>query len=473
MTRRYVSGVVWFCGAVLTLGSGCVFGVTFAGGDGSATNPYQIATAQQLVALGADPNLLDKTFILIRDLDMATVDPNAMGPIGGSEVTLLGGGFTGEFDGKGHEIKNLRIMRPNDYLVGLFAGVEKSVRNLHLRDITIRGRDGVGGLVGRLSSGVIQNCSVTGSVVADKGRLVGGLVGWSDGEIASCSAAVEVRGDTYVGGLVGQAYGNIVSCRVTAVVDGNAGVGGVAGCAHKNISRCSVSGRVVGKSGVGGLVGTWMSSVFTAGIFESYRMPLEPNAIAKLDECSSDCTIAGVDQVGGLVGMTYGIGIVQNCYALGSVEGTIKVGGLIGRRKDCSVVRCFSSGTVKGKEDMGGLIGSSDPIEDANGIEKYPLGEYIAEDLAPRLPQGEQAAEGHRWRTVFRPAVLSCFWDGDTSSISKASGSAADCQSIECLKTEQMRQAAPFRSHGWDFDTVWVMREGKPYPRLRWERSDR
>jgi hypothetical protein len=34
-----------------------------------------------------------------------------------------------------------------------------------------------------------------------------------------------------------------------------------------------------------------------------------------------------------------------------------------------------------------------------------------------------------------------------------------------------MRTAASFLNFGWDFETVWMIREGKDYPRLRWEQQ--
>ncbi|MBN1510027.1 MAG: hypothetical protein JW955_24490 [Sedimentisphaerales bacterium] len=33
----------------------------------------------------------------------------------------------------------------------------------------------------------------------------------------------------------------------------------------------------------------------------------------------------------------------------------------------------------------------------------------------------------------------------------------------------KMRSAEAFRTFGWDFENVWMIREGKEYPRLRWE----
>ena len=46
------------------------------GGTGEPNDPYQIATAEQLIAIGSDPNLLDKHFLLVADIDQ---DPNLAG----------------------------------------------------------------------------------------------------------------------------------------------------------------------------------------------------------------------------------------------------------------------------------------------------------------------------------------------------------------------------------------------------------
>ena len=52
------------------------YAAEFAGGTGEPNDPYQIATAEQLISIGSDPNLLDKHFILVNDIDL---DPNLPG----------------------------------------------------------------------------------------------------------------------------------------------------------------------------------------------------------------------------------------------------------------------------------------------------------------------------------------------------------------------------------------------------------
>jgi hypothetical protein len=476
MSTRNLFCIVWLGLLIVAQSAWVAHARDFAGGEGTAVNPFQIASAKQLVALSADPNLWDKHFILIRDIDMASVEPNAFNPIGGT------GRFVGVFDGKRHVIAHLRIAWALDTPVGLFGEIGNAlasspegwaghVRNLHLRDIHIRGKNLVGGLAGELGSGTIENCSVTGVVIGAEG--VGGLVGWSFGEIVSCSAVVKVQGEQRVGGLVGQAWYKaiIASCGVTAEVHGTESVGGLVGDTAGAVRQCSSSGRVLGRQAVGGLIGIWPGSFYTGGIRTESSPPVgEPE---KVTQCCSDCSVQGVQEVGGLIGANWGIGQTEDCYALGPVEGSEKVGGLVGLTRGCCVVRCFAAGNVKGSQYTGALIGKSEPVADANGLEKYPPCEYVAERI-PESTSSQAARDAERrWRIVYRPAILSCFWDMETSTVVQPFGSGTDSEGITRLTTDQMRQLALFRNAGWDFEQVWTMREDKPYPRLRWEQIRR
>jgi hypothetical protein len=70
-TDRLVAGTV----AVLLLWGAlvCAGPYDFAGGTGEPNDPYQIVTAEQLASIGSDPNLLDKHFVLLNDINL---DPN-------------------------------------------------------------------------------------------------------------------------------------------------------------------------------------------------------------------------------------------------------------------------------------------------------------------------------------------------------------------------------------------------------------
>lgn len=92
-----------------------IYADSYAGGDGSKTNPYEIATAKQLAKLARDVNngntpqaFLGKYFKLTADIDLSGC---IWKPIGkyyndGNGKNRL---FFGKFDGNGHVIKNMHI----------------------------------------------------------------------------------------------------------------------------------------------------------------------------------------------------------------------------------------------------------------------------------------------------------------------------------------------------------------------------
>lgn len=94
-----------------------IYADSYAGGDGSKTNPYEIATAEQLAKLARDVNngntpqaFLGKYFKLTADIDLKN---GIWMPIGkyynygnGNDNNRL---FFGKFDGNGHVIKNMHI----------------------------------------------------------------------------------------------------------------------------------------------------------------------------------------------------------------------------------------------------------------------------------------------------------------------------------------------------------------------------
>jgi hypothetical protein len=285
-------------------GSGTIFQVpsgiayaTYSGGSGTANDPYQIATAADLIALGETPEDYDKHFILMADIDLdpnlpgrkvfdkALIAPNVNDVIG----VFQGIPFIGVFDGKGHSITHLTI-KAKGY-AGLFGqtGLEAKINDLGIEDVNI---DGLGYCVGGLlgyNSGSVTRCHSTGAVNGN--WEVGGLVGFNTGTVSqSHSTNTATRGVMVVGGLVGVNWGwngpTVTQCYSTGAVDGNDVVGGLVG-----------------------LNGGWMPTVA---------------------HCYSTATASGDTSVGGLVAANGGT--VTQCYSTGAVRGGGGfVGGLVGR----------------------------------------------------------------------------------------------------------------------------------------------
>lgn len=261
---------------ILTLWSGLAAqAYGFAGGTGKPHDPYQIATAEQLTSIGADPNLLDKHFALLNDIDL---DPNLPGgcvftcsviaPDTDDRFGFQGTPFTGSFNGNGHKIKNLTVRSALGYYVGFFGniGVNGHVRSLGVEDITVAGAHYVvGGLAG-INHGTIASCHTSGNVhtgVWPYIESLGGLVGSSTGRIFHSYALTGVYGDNKsksLGGLVGtNLWGRIVSCHANGEVAGEDNLGGLVGNnVEGTITDCYATGSVASEDfslHSGGLVG--------------------------------------------------------------------------------------------------------------------------------------------------------------------------------------------------------------------------
>ena len=189
-------------------------------------------------------------YALGKDIDASgTTVFNPIGSLPGPVAALSDAPFTGQFDGMGHSIDNLRIngvaYGPIDIgrggptaALGLFGVVGKNgvVRNVNLTNAAIGVGSNVGsfGLLVGVNYGLVTYSSSSGNVtdfIIIGGGPDGGLVGSNYGTVerSSSSAAVLTQGDA--GGLVGDNYGTIAQSFVTGSVGrgSHGGTGGIVG----------------------------------------------------------------------------------------------------------------------------------------------------------------------------------------------------------------------------------------------------
>ncbi len=232
----------------------------FAGGDGSASNPYMIEDATQLAKIGTVD--MSAHYILISDIDLSQ---NDWSPIGGAYKQSL---FTGTLSGKIDDKTNYKIM--NLHFKGSVA--EKNHRSY----FGLFGAIGSGGLVTNIDFtdvNILQN----GPDKKDKDMrcFIGTVAGYCEGKIANVNIDGYVaysqctNGESYVGGAVGLLYGgeltsvvnsaDIRSYRYTGIAGGLVGY-----VNHGSISRSENKGRVSSKCTQyggwaisGGIVGSW------------------------------------------------------------------------------------------------------------------------------------------------------------------------------------------------------------------------
>lgn len=84
-----------------------------------------------------------------------------------------------------------------------------------------------------------------------------------------------------------------------------------------------------------------------------------------IENCVNKCTVSGKNNVGGIAGRTHNQGngtVVKNCVNLGAVSGSTKnVGGIIGGVNNTeaalTVTRCINTASITGATNVGGIVG--------------------------------------------------------------------------------------------------------------------
>ena len=306
----------------------------FAGGDGTASQPYQISTAGELALLSYYSNnvsYMTAHYTLVEDIDL------------NAHEWLPISGFEGNFDGNGKMISGLNIGAEGNgrnYESGLFSslGEDAVIKNVNL-DVNIYTQSesdyssfiGVGGLAG-YNNGIIYKCNVTGEINSSK-MVVGGLTGFNGGKIYYCTTDVKITNTFYTGGLVGMDYGG-------------------------GIYFSNSNGETNGVDAyVGGLVGSAEDSV--------------------VDNCFSTSTITDGNNAAGLVSICYNSEII-NSFATGDVSGKY-AGGLCGEIDNSNVYNCYSTGNVTGEEDFSAVAGFSYSVTNVSRVENcYSTGSASA-----------------------------------------------------------------------------------------------
>jgi len=172
LARREIFNSVEFLLVLIFVAN--AYSYDFAGGTGEPNDPYQIETAEQLLSIGTNAELLDKCYILNNDIDLDTSFSQApIAPDTSSTSGFQGSPFTGVFDGNGHTILELTIIdteTANDYLA-LFGklGEGGTIKNLGIWDGYIVGFDSdyLGVICGYNATGTIRNCFYDGDVIGD------------------------------------------------------------------------------------------------------------------------------------------------------------------------------------------------------------------------------------------------------------------------------------------------------------------
>lgn len=277
-------------------------------------------------------NMGDYTIRLTTDLVQEGDTRNhwyALTPIGTAEHP-----FSGVFDGQGHTIKNVRTYHDDnenvDANVGLFGYTDGAViSNLILQNISLRGKDNVGVVVGN------ANYSMIHDVLVYEAKA-------TDGTPYCCAEAT----DGNAGGLVGKADNStIIDSYFYGKVKGIAAAGGIVGeSAATDISDCAAGNSVEATSIAGGIVG-------------------KAGEATKVGRCYSRSTLSGTT-VAGIIGQHQGDSesSISSCAYL-SADGTLPVAVAA---VNASAISATSNRVCNTIADMEGL-----KLQDLLGDEKW------------------------------------------------------------------------------------------------------
>lgn len=221
-------------------------------GKGTAEDPYQVATADDLRFVAdkvntGEGNYASASYKLTENINL---ENGVWTPIGDIDHK-----FVGTFDGNGKVISNLKAEDAGSQYVGLFGVINSPAKlmNITVENATVTGKAQVGVIAGSAFTGTVSNCTVKGSI--------------------------NVVGNYKVGGIAGEGYAALENCHVnaTGAVTGNYSgtdfegdnVGGLIGYRGEGTTpttNCSVSGiKVSGTRKVGGLIGSAFANNQTTG----------------------------------------------------------------------------------------------------------------------------------------------------------------------------------------------------------------
>ena len=341
------------------------------GGKGSKSEPYLIATAEDMNNIR---NLLALNtytyFKMTADIDLSSIS-------GWQPLNLVNEPYGIMFDGDGYKITGFKCT--NGTWASLFGVLHGEVKNLTLEDASITTTTTspcgivaawVGNIDGTLQ-GRLENVKVVrGKASASGATIIGGMAGRSgagtfvncsfDGTVERTSTAAYTSTYNPAGGILGEALNDVSfsGCSTSGSLTTNSGraCGGILGQCSKflDITGCSSTMNITARDDVaGGIVGYYGSGTISGC------------------NVASNITIreagSGSSYMGGIAGHAAGSATITGCTYKGTLNAKAGiVGGILGQSNastdltnGCTITKCFSSGTITAKDVIGGILGRS------------------------------------------------------------------------------------------------------------------
>lgn len=325
---------------------------------------YHIYNADGLKVWASNADVLNKSVILEKDIDLTGVKWTSVG----SDMNT-GTGYAGDFDGNGKFIYNL-VVKSDASNVGFFGGLaEKAkVHNVKFANAQVTATSGAAyaGVIAGSSMGKIESCNVRSSQVA--GHYAGAIVGNNSVQVNGCNALdVQVTATYAAGGIAGVNYGKIEYCTLsghsTIVANGSSPrAGGIVGetaeqsgvTTSGRLLKCAVDGAIISATWAGGIAGENSFGIVAQCV---------ANDVTVIHQASNASSY-----LGGVVGYNTRGDVVAS-YSAYSTIGTEKLisaamGGIVGYNNNSSsnVYGCYSThvsllGTVNNRGSIAGYTG--------------------------------------------------------------------------------------------------------------------
>lgn len=306
---------------------------TFAGGSGTASYPYLVATRAALANVNTGACASSSVhFLQVADIDL-----------GGSATPWAQINLTGQYNGGGFKLTGLYQSTSGN--VGLFGTIAStaSVSNLTLQTVNITTTGGEGGALARILAGTVTNCSSSGTITTTVGSQIGGIIGTMYGGalLSRSSSSVSIVLNTSGASVYGN-FGGLVGNATNGTGSGDSLI--VRSYATGTITLTDTNSSNNGTENVGGLIGlvqfgsTAISNSFST---ETITIP------------SGSYFFAGLPtHIGGLVGAGIsGNFSLTGCFAAGTISqpgsGSIWAGGTVGRVQGSLVTISYTYAMVE------------------------------------------------------------------------------------------------------------------------------
>ena len=435
----------------------------FAGGSGTAADPYLITDGAQLakVAKDVEDNVTvykDVYFRLENDIDLSAHRWNPIGvwkwyENGASENKT----FAGFLDGNGKTITGLIVdERTEKNSAGLFGNIGDNAgtaTNVGAKDLNI-----VDARIYATDEGMRRSSSaiLAGYVIANFGHTIR----FDNISVSGTITNTKVGKTMISGGLIGEVCrATVDNCQADVKIEGGDNTGGFVGIdASSTYTNCKVTGKVTGLWAIGGFVG--------------YAQEADPETMSTFKNCVAEVDIVASDwRAGGFAGYMEK-GKASSCAALGDVTSSVtewdsRVGGFVGEIGTSGATgsaildKCHVAGKVTAASTdykAGGFVGThtegtytdcSFDSEKNPGLAAYGEGDEAA---VPVEAGTTTAVSGNLCEDIYGGHAWESDYTVDVAPTCGTSGS----ESIHCSRCGNSKSAREIPATGLH-DWQWVI----------------